>query len=70
MKFKLNSIDKAGKEVTHQFEASSLPDILTNVEAFLKGSGFYIDQNEHVVIWDESLEELTAISAGEWGKGE
>lgn len=65
MKFRLEYSDDIGFH-TAEFEAGQISEVLTRFEHFLKGAGFVIGSNEHIVLWDEDIEQLTAIADGEW----
>ena len=46
MKYTLIAEDEfGGSKTTREFEADYLPDVLTEVELFLKGAGFVFDGN-------------------------
>lgn len=66
MNFKLQVIDEKGNRTDMGFEATTLKQVLTKLEQFLNVSGFNLGRSEHLVIWDEDLEELQAISDSDW----
>jgi hypothetical protein len=58
MKYTLIAEDEfGGSKTTREFEADYLPDVLTEVELFLKGAGFVFDGNlDFVNDFDTDLE--------------